>query len=1159
MGSRPRLFRVAVALVLPCLLTGRSVAGTGQQPEAWSVAVRSLLDAGRYEDAQHAAEQVIGDVGTVAAAGAVETEAGADILVEALTLNGRGAQASTLELANRVVRAKESRHRPGDRSLASSLRNLGDVLVQSGEYVRAVDVYDRALRLREQDPAGENADLADYLDHFARALARATRYDQAARLLDRSLQIKRRVLDPGDPGIARTLEVLGWLFQLKGDYVHARPHLERALSIREATAPTHPEIVGTLNLLGDQCWFEGNAKEARDFYVRALNVGQRSLRANHPEIAFSLLNLAAAAIELGDSAEAKALRTRALAIAEANFPPTNPLLAGYLNDLAISEHTEGDFTAARVLFERALKIRQDRLGPDHLDVATAVHNLAILDALMGDYVEARRLHDRAVAIWRTKLGPEHPYIAAAFLALGQALLDQGLSRQAQSLFQQAVAIREHSVGPNHPDLAVTLAYLAKATAGRGDREKAMSLFARAEAILERADVRETRALANVLNLEADNEVSLGTFEAARQHYVRALEIMRRTVGPSHPDYAQAQAGLAQTLAGLGESTPALETTLRADDVSRQHLRLTVRNLPERQSLAYASTRPRALDLALSLSTTAAPVDPRIFDALIRSRALVLDEMAARARRISDVAGTDVAPEWAALAAARQRLANLVVRGPQDDRPEKYLALVDDARREKERAEGALAARSADFRNELARAEIGLDEVRAALPARSALVSFASYDRTLVGGPPSIASQTSSAKFQPLRKVRSYIAFVVTAASPTIAVVPLGTAAGVNDLVARWHEAATDVERLQTGTDAEDAYRVAGTALRRRVWDPLSRHLPGVATVFVVPEGTLNLVSLAALPIGQTKYLLEQGPIIHYLSAERDIVTGASAESANVGLLAVGGAAFDDATVFAGAMKSKLSAHPAPAGASGPRVRGGCDDLSSLTFGPLDATSKEVHEVAGLWTQSRAQILENHAATERAFKTTAPGQRVLHLATHGFFLGACGPSSAGTRSVGGIVARPGTQRAAGLQDNPLLLSGLAMAGANRRRSAGPNDEDGILTAEEVASLNLNGVEWAVLSACDTGLGEVRVGEGVLGLRRAFQVAGVHTVIMSLWSVEDQATLEWMRALYVGRTQKGLSTAEAMRAASLSVLRARRARGLTTHPFYWGGFIAAGDWR
>ena len=229
---------------------------------------------------------------------------------------------------------------------------------------------------------------------------------------------------------------------------------------------------------------------------------------------------------------------------------------------------------------------------------------------------------------------------------------------------------------------------------------------------------------------------------------------------------------------------------------------------------------------------------------------MLDEMAARARTASDIAGTEVAPLWADLVSARQRLANLVVRGPGDDRTDKYQALVEDARREKELAERALAARSADFRNELARAEIGLDEVRAALPPRSALVSFASYDRTLAGSPPSIASQTSPAKFQPLRKVRSYIAFVITAAQPGISVVPLGSAAGVNDLVARWHEAATDIERIRTGAGAEEAYRVAGTALRRRVWDPVARHLTGVATVFVVPDGTLNLVSLAALPIGQ---------------------------------------------------------------------------------------------------------------------------------------------------------------------------------------------------------------------------------------------------------------------------------------------------------------------
>jgi CHAT domain-containing protein len=142
---------------------------------------------------------------------------------------------------------------------------------------------------------------------------------------------------------------------------------------------------------------------------------------------------------------------------------------------------------------------------------------------------------------------------------------------------------------------------------------------------------------------------------------------------------------------------------------------------------------------------------------------------------------------------------------------------------------------------------------------------------------------------------------------------------------------------------------------------------------------------------------------------------------------------------------------------------------------------------------------------------------------------------------------------------LLLAGLAFAGANRRRSVRGDEDDGILTAEEIGGLNLQGTEWAVLSACDTGLGEIKAGEGVFGLRRAFQVAGARTVIMSLWSVEDRSAMEWMRALYEGRLRRGLDTAEAVREASLSVLRQRRARGQSTHPFYWAGFVASGDWR
>lgn len=142
---------------------------------------------------------------------------------------------------------------------------------------------------------------------------------------------------------------------------------------------------------------------------------------------------------------------------------------------------------------------------------------------------------------------------------------------------------------------------------------------------------------------------------------------------------------------------------------------------------------------------------------------------------------------------------------------------------------------------------------------------------------------------------------------------------------------------------------------------------------------------------------------------------------------------------------------------------------------------------------------------------------------------------------------------------MVLSGLALAGANRRASAGMDVEDGILTAQEIGSLDLSSVELAVLSACDTGVGEVRAGEGVFGLRRAFQVAGARTLVMSLWSVDDTSTREWMRAFYGGWLRDDLSKSEAVRAASLAVLKERRARGESSHPFYWGAFVAAGGWR
>jgi CHAT domain-containing protein len=219
----------------------------------------------------------------------------------------------------------------------------------------------------------------------------------------------------------------------------------------------------------------------------------------------------------------------------------------------------------------------------------------------------------------------------------------------------------------------------------------------------------------------------------------------------------------------------------------------------------------------------------------------------------------------------------------------------------------------------------------------------------------------------------------------------------------------------------------------------------------------------------------------------------------------------------------------------------------LRFDSLPAAAKEIADVVSVWDRTGNQAADDSisltgaAATESVFKAEAGRHRIIHLATHGFFLGETCASMK--------VAR----------ENPLLLTGLVFAGANHRARAGPGDEDGVLTAEEVAAMNLSAVEWAVLSGCDTGGGRIEAGEGVFGLRRAFQLAGVRTVIMSLWSVEDRATRAWMSALYRYRFQQGFWTARAVHAAALELLGRRRAEGQSTHPFYWAGFVAAGDWR
>jgi CHAT domain-containing protein len=235
------------------------------------------------------------------------------------------------------------------------------------------------------------------------------------------------------------------------------------------------------------------------------------------------------------------------------------------------------------------------------------------------------------------------------------------------------------------------------------------------------------------------------------------------------------------------------------------------------------------------------------------------------------------------------------------------------------------------------------------------------------------------------------------------------------------------------------------------------------------------------------------------------------------------------------------------------VRSGCGDLNDMTVKPLPATRREIELVASGWqgfTDEPATVCLGSDATEDRLKSEAPGKRVIHLATHGYFLeGTCQPQQP-ERDFESDIGFVG--------ENPLLLSGLFFAGANLHGEGADSlgTEDGILTAYEVSAMDFRGTEMVVLSACETGLGKVEEGEGVYGLRRAFQMAGARTVISALWPVSDEATADMMSQLYERQDE---SIPETVRRIQLEKINELRQSGQPDHPYLWAGFIAMGDWR
>ena len=881
-------------------------------------------------------------------------------------------------------------------------------------------------------------------------------------------------------------EAAGLLLQIssslygKTDYPGAKARAQQAVEMcQRLNGAEDASVARALSAEAVALLAAGEYQAAIPLYERALAISRQNPGPEHRDTVGIMERFALDLSRAGEYARAKVMQEEVLALSERLFGTDDPLTAQSLNDLGQILVEMGDYPSSMQFQLRAMAIMERRFGKISLEVANTLIGMGNNAKSAEDYLNAKDYFERAAAVYETVLGPRNTRVGGALDNLGQTLLSMRRLDEARPILERALAIQTESLGPRHP-------WTANAIQG-------LALL----------------------------ESSLGNYGKARDLYRQNIEIWSEVLGPEHPFTTVSLTEYSDVLAHLGEYREALDTALKAAETRRDNIVRTVRTVDERQALRYAALFTTSMDTALTIASRpeASALDrEKTWDALIRSRALVLDEMGARQRSIRESLDPAVAALEKRVAADRNQITKLVLQGPGKLTLAEYSRQLEASRGEWEMAGTELAVKSASFRQEWTQQRAGFSEIQAALPPASALVAYRKYRRKNY--------PASGDRF-----TDSYLAFVMAGPGREPAVIRLGSAAQIEALVAKWR-GEIDRERISLGRSAqsnEAQYREAAAALRQAIWDPVQRRLGAAARVFIVPDGALQMVNFSALPSAGGGYLVESGPLLHELAAERDLAAPASSLSGTE-LLVVADPQFQtrSTTISAAVYRGANST---------------CADFASLQFGSLPGSLAEAQAIERIWNGEgwHGRILSGAAATESAVRNISPGKRVVHIATHGFFLDSQCPA--------GSVAR----------ENPLLRSGLAMAFANQRQNAKANQDDGILTAEEAAALDLRGTEWVVLSGCDTGLGDIKAGEGVLGLRRAFQEAGARTLIASLWPVDDTEARDWMGVLYRTRFHNGKSTAESIRQADLSELRARRKAGKSTHPFYWAGFVAVGDWR
>lgn len=853
-----------------------------------------------------------------------------------------------------------------------------------------------------------------------------------------------------------------------------------------------------------------------------------------------IINKMMSLIPQGRYAEAIPAAKTLVQICEEDWGPNHENLATVLHNLGFLYQQTGDYAQAEPIFLRALSIREKTLGPEHPDVARSLNGLALLYQEEGDYKQAEALFKRSLQIKEKSYGTEGPEYALELNNLAVLYKDLGDYDQAEKLLKNILTIFEKTYGQKNVRVATVLNNLAGVYRAKGDLNQARALYERSIEIDKELLASDHPDYARDLNNLGLLYFEEGKYDLAEPLLKQSLDIYEKSSGPNHPDLVPILNNLGMLCIVQNNIDQAIAYQKRANEISEQSLFMILGNGTEEQKRLYLAWRKDELNATLSLNTKFAPENKEAtklaLGTILRRKGRVLDAVSHQLlslRQNLSAADQKLLDE---ISTTRAELSARVLHGPGQNKKDEFMKSITDLQAKSDQLEKEISSHSAAFKAQ--QTPVTVEAVQQAIPKDMALIEFATY-RMLDS-----KAKTRNERYGSAR----YVAYILNHdGDPQLA--DLGEASVIDKGIADLRNS------LKNAANAD--YKNKARSLDKLVMEPVRKLLGSKKTLILSPDGAMNVLPFASLIDENGKFLIENYSI-DYLTSGRDLLRMEAHEPSKQGPLIVANPQYSMGSAPEGRGKTNANSDESRIGFMGVFIP---------KFKPLVGTAQEAKSISDVLHNSK--VITGKDATESIIKAQN-GPQILHIATHGFFLpDETEPSSTEAETKKAETTKESTNSHAPSEkrsvlivprksqvdsvrkENSLLRSGIVLAGANNASSSESKD-DGILTALEASGMDLWGTRLVVLSACETGLGDLKQGEGVYGLRRALLIAGTETEVISLWPVSDQATAYLMIDFYK-RLLSGGGRMESLRQAQIKTMK------LLNHPYYWAAFIPVGDWK